>query len=128
MIPAKFLSKIGIHELEIEGVKVKVSHVTTNFLCLITRNLPSSILNLLADKNICVEGCLINSIKRHWSNGRISFSISTSLSGVVEVGQLAARDLKMPNLSKCGLEELNTEVINSIADATALPDQTVCIS
>ncbi|KAK3199816.1 hypothetical protein Dsin_023231 [Dipteronia sinensis] len=31
MIPAKFLSKLGFHELEIEGVKVKVSHVTDNF-------------------------------------------------------------------------------------------------
>ncbi|KAL5853827.1 hypothetical protein ACOSQ3_008945 [Xanthoceras sorbifolium] len=28
MIPSKFLSKIGIHELEIEGVKVKACHVT----------------------------------------------------------------------------------------------------
>ncbi|KAL5783744.1 hypothetical protein ACOSP7_008773 [Xanthoceras sorbifolium] len=30
MIPTKFLSKIGIHEVEIEGVKVKASHVTDN--------------------------------------------------------------------------------------------------
>ena len=175
MIPAKFLSKIGIHELEIEGVKVKVSHVTDNFsvidhkinqlraslnkqklvvgidikvtvdqkqksqnsdllilfggnCCSVIKldnnliiNFPSSILNLLADNNICVVG-RSNSMKLSRSN----VSRSISLSGVVEVGQLAARVLKKPNLSKCGLEELDKEIRQTVKDskanvATSLP-------
>ena len=90
-------------------------------------NCPSSILNLLADNNICVSGSS-NSMKPSRSNvsGSIYVSRSIYLSGGVEVGQLFARVLKNPNLSKCGLEELDKEVRNTTAVAAASPDQTVC--
>lgn len=42
------------------------------------------------------------------------------LGHVVEVGDLAARVLKKPNLSKCGLEELHKQVSSSTV-ATDLP-------
>ncbi|KAK2640269.1 hypothetical protein Ddye_028064 [Dipteronia dyeriana] len=188
MIPAKFLSKIGFHELEIEGVKVKVCHVTDNTsvidqridqlkaslnkqrpvvgidvkvtvsqkpqfrtsnnvtffsptpqsqtsndlliiyggnCCLVIKlanldNFPSSILNLLADKNICFVGFGINS-----KVGSSDLELPNrptqhlSLSNVAEVGQLAARVLKKPNLSKCGLEELDKEIRQTVTDSKA---------
>ncbi|KAI9187299.1 hypothetical protein LWI28_026507 [Acer negundo] len=171
---------MGIHELEIEGVKVKASHVTDNTsmidlkieqlrsslnkqrpvvgidvrvtvdqkqqsqtsndlliiyggnCCLVIKlanlvNFPSSIINLLADKNICFVGFGIYS-KVGSSNLIIRDSNLEylSLSNVAEVGQLAARVLKKPNLSKCGLEELDKEVRQTVTElkaneATSLP-------
>ncbi|KAL5850896.1 hypothetical protein ACOSQ4_008909 [Xanthoceras sorbifolium] len=52
MIPAKFLSKIGIHELEIEGVKVKASHVTDNIAVI-----DHKINQLRASLSIYAEAC-----------------------------------------------------------------------
>ncbi|KAK2640270.1 hypothetical protein Ddye_028065 [Dipteronia dyeriana] len=181
MIPAKFLSKMGIHELEIEGVKVKASHVTDNTsvidhkidqlraslnkqrpvvgidvkvtvdqkqqsqtsndlliiyggnCCLVIKlanlvNFPSCIISLLADKNICFVGFGMSSMVGS-SNLIIPNrpSESLSLSNVAEVGQLAARVLKKPNLSKCGLEELDKEIRQTVTDskakvATSLPE------
>ncbi|KAK2640267.1 hypothetical protein Ddye_028062 [Dipteronia dyeriana] len=183
MIPAKFLSKIGIHELEIEGVKVKAIHVTDNTsvidqridqlkaslneqrpvvgiyvmvtvnqkqqsqtsndlliiyggnCCLVIRlsnlvKFPSSIYNLLADKNICFVGFGIYSkvgsldlLNPKSSPYAVEY---LSLDNVAEVGQLAARVLKKPNLSKCGLEELDKEIRQTVTDseanvATSLP-------
>ncbi|KAK3199807.1 hypothetical protein Dsin_023222 [Dipteronia sinensis] len=156
MIPAKFLSKIGVHKLEIEGVKVKASHVTDNTsvidhrikqlraslnkkrpvvgidvkvtveqkqqsqtsndlliicggnCCLVIKlanlkDFPSSIINLLADKKICFVGFGM-------------YSKFEKLCNVAEVGQLAARVLKKPNLSKWGLEELDKEVRKTVTD------------
>ncbi|KAL5786680.1 hypothetical protein ACOSQ2_009072 [Xanthoceras sorbifolium] len=179
MIPAKFLSKIGIHELEIEGVKVKASHVTDNIAvtdhkinqlraslnkqrpvvgvdvkvsvpnqkqqisrkttsellilyggncCLVIKlanldgNFPTSITNLLADKNTCFVGFKIYREVTNTILNNPNCYLYPCLSNVVEVGQLAARVLKNPNLSKCGLEELDKEVIRKGAVATTSPE------
>ncbi|KAL5783739.1 hypothetical protein ACOSP7_008768 [Xanthoceras sorbifolium] len=176
MIPSKFLSKIGIHELEIQGVKVKASHVTDNSSlvldqkitqlrasldklrpvvgvdvkvtmsrdyetqnisadllilfagnCCLVINLahlsrfPDCLVSFLDDKNTCFVGVGLNdkvgcsSLK---SRGFSSYNY-LSLSNVVEVGDLAARVLKKPNLSKCGLQELDHEISNTASAAAS---------
>ncbi|KAL5786670.1 hypothetical protein ACOSQ2_009062 [Xanthoceras sorbifolium] len=173
MIPSKFLSKIGIHEVEIKGVKVKAIHVTyinSSVLdqkitqlkasldksrpvvgvdvkgtmrldyqklvhqhipdllilfagnCCLVINLahlsifPDSLVRFLADKNTCFIGIGLNDKGGSCSSLK---SCGFNASDVVEVRDLATRILKKPNLSKCGLQELDNEVRNTASAAAS---------
>ncbi|KAL5783745.1 hypothetical protein ACOSP7_008774 [Xanthoceras sorbifolium] len=176
MIPSKFLSKVGIHEVEIEGVKVKASHVTDNSLvlaqkinqlrasldksrpvvgvdvkvtmmddhekqhnkttdllilfagnCCLVINLahlsifPDCLVSFLANKNTCFVGIGLNDKVgcSYLKSCGINVTNQLSLSNVVEIRDLAARVLKKPNLSKCGLQELDNDVRNTASAAAS---------
>ncbi|KAL5853828.1 hypothetical protein ACOSQ3_008946 [Xanthoceras sorbifolium] len=172
MIPSKFLSKIGMHEVEIEGVKVKACHVTDNSslvldkkiyqlrasldklrpvvgvdvkvtmvdnhenkttdllilfagnCCLVINlaqlNFPDCLRSFLVDSNTCFVGTGLNDkVGRSSLKSRVYPYNELSMSNVVEVRDLAARVLKKPNLSKCGLQELDNEVRNTVSAAAS---------
>ncbi|KAL5850892.1 hypothetical protein ACOSQ4_008905 [Xanthoceras sorbifolium] len=176
MLPMKYLSKIGIYEVEFQGAKVKavlvdneavlnanISEFKTSLKkqrCLVVGvdvkvNAGTGKVELLILS--CMNHCLLiklhklistpHSLREIFDDKNISFvgdrlldkvpsltlqnekwyffydpRSSISLGGIVEVRDLAAKVLKKPNLSKCGLADLHREVGVTIAVAgTASP-------
>ncbi|KAL5850876.1 hypothetical protein ACOSQ4_008889 [Xanthoceras sorbifolium] len=82
--------------------------------------IPESVYHFLADKSICFvlkrhENHKLNNVEDHWMYRHLSSSIDS----IVELGELAVRVLKNPNLSTCGLADLAREVGVNAADASS---------
>ncbi|KAL5786660.1 hypothetical protein ACOSQ2_009052 [Xanthoceras sorbifolium] len=83
--------------------------------------LPDSVSDFLADETICfVLNGADKNLKRddvndHW----MCRGLLSSIESIVELGELAVRVLKKPNLSTCGLAGLAKEVGVNAADASS---------
>uniref|UniRef100_A0A2N9FJW8 3'-5' exonuclease domain-containing protein n=1 Tax=Fagus sylvatica TaxID=28930 RepID=A0A2N9FJW8_FAGSY len=122
MIPISVLFKICMYEIEIQGVYVKASvvdravlvdaHIAelrSSFeksLLYYLDSFPDSIKKVLSDKNVCFVGIGVKDKVKKILQWPQMFGCKTG----VELGHLAARVLKKPNLDECGLVELASEV------------------